>query len=101
MEITEIELHEASLLLESVEPHMLRVFESIGVVDEAQRAGELEKFVAAHGWLTADDLWRFVRNIMTQKDFEETLKSAVRAGSLKVEMRNSLRGVRLPKPGGL
>lgn len=101
MEITEVELHEASILLESAEPHMLHVFESIGIVDEAKRATELEKFVAAHGWMTADELWKCVRNIMTQKDFEETLKSAVRAGTLKFERRNNLNGVRLPKPGGL
>jgi len=99
MSITDVDLHEASLLLESAEPHMLRVFESIGVVDEARRMGEIEKFVSAHGWLSADQLWKFVRNIMTQKDFEESLKGAVRAGVLKVETRNFIRGVRMPKPG--
>lgn len=97
--ITEVDLHEASLLLESVEPHMIKVFESIGVVDEARRIGEIEKFVSAHGWLSSDQIWRFVMNIMSQKDFEESLKSAVRGGLLKVELRNGQRGVRLPRPG--
>jgi hypothetical protein len=99
MFIHDTDLHEASLLLESAEPHMLKVFESIGVVDESRRANELEKFVRAHGWLSADQLYTFVRNIMTQKDYEEALKSAVRAGTFKVEVRNGVRGVRPPNPG--
>jgi hypothetical protein len=80
-------------VLETAEPHMIKVFESIGIVDEARRTSELEKFVHAHTWLSADQLWRFVMNIMTQKDFEESLKSAVRGGLLKVEVRHGVRGV--------
>lgn len=91
--IDDTDLEEAAFLLEGAEPHMIKVFESIGVVDEARRTSEIEKFVHAHTWLSADQLWRFVMNIMTQKDFEESLKSAVRGGILKVEVRNGVRGV--------
>ena len=98
LSVTDRHLEEARILLETSEPHMLKVFESIGIVEEARRVTEIEKFVAAHGWLSADQLWRFVMNIMNQKDFEESLKSAVRGGVLTVEMRNNIRGVRMP-PG--
>lgn len=93
MTISKEDLEESALLLESTEPHMLKVFESIGVVDEAKHMNEILSFVRAHGFLTADQLWRHVMNIMNQKDFEEALKSAVRGGLLKVEIRGGMRGV--------
>lgn len=93
MIISKEDLEEAALLLETTEPHMLKVFESIGVVDEARHMSEILSFVRAHGFLTSDQIWQKVMNIMSQKDFEEALKSAVRGGLVKVEMRNGRPGV--------
>ena len=97
MVITEEHLREANDLLDAVEPHMLKVFESIGAVDEAKHTAEIVAFVRTHGWQTSDDLWRLVMNTMNQRDFGEALKAAVRGGMLTVENRNGKPGVVAPK----
>jgi hypothetical protein len=90
-------LEEADALLESSEKHMIRVFESIGMVPEARHVTELASYVKAHAFLTSDQLYRLVQNIMSLKDFEEAIKSAVKGGLLSVEVRTingvSQRGV--------
>ncbi|HEY0725846.1 MAG TPA: DUF3987 domain-containing protein, partial [Pyrinomonadaceae bacterium] len=58
--ITDVHLREAEALLNVVEPHMRRVFESVGLVDEARHSHELMAFVRANGWMTTDSLWRLV-----------------------------------------
>lgn len=90
-------LEEADALLESSEKHMIKVFESIGMVPEARHVGELEAYVKAHTFLTSDALYKLVQNIMSLKDFEEAIKAAVKGGLLDVEQRTvngaSQRGV--------
>lgn len=96
--IDEKHLIEAEGILNLSEKHMIKVFESIGMVDEARQVAELTAFVRAHSWLTADDLYKFVRNIMSVKEFEDSLRAAVRGGLLKVEKRNGVNGVISTKP---
>lgn len=91
--IEKTDLEKAQLLLESTEPHMLKVFESIGVVDEARHMMEIAGFVRAHTFLTPDQLWTFVMNIMSQKEFNEAIQSAVRGGLLKVVERKCSDGI--------
>lgn len=86
-------LQEAEQLLNAVEPDMQKVFETIGMVDEAQHVTEIVAFVRANGFQTSDQLWRLVMNTMTQRDFEEALKAAVRAGYLSVERKAGVLGV--------
>jgi len=80
-------LEEAAQILEASEQHMIKVFESIGMVSEARHVSELVAFVRAHSFLTSDHLFRLVQNIMTQKDFNESIQAAVRGGMLSVETR--------------
>lgn len=80
-------LIEAEAILASAEKHMIKVFDSIGMVPEARHAGELVSYVKAHSFLTSDHLYKLVQNIMSLKDYEETLKAAVRGGLLDVEVR--------------
>lgn len=94
--ITDEHLKEANALLEAVEPHMLKVFESIGIIDEARHTHEIVAFVRTHGFATSDDLWRLVMNTMTQRDFEEALKAAVRGGMLTVARKDGKVGVTAP-----
>jgi hypothetical protein len=94
--VDEDHLVEAEVILTAVEPHMLRVFESIGVVDEARHMSAIAAFVRAHGFQTSDDLWKLVMNTMSQKEFEEALKAAVRGGVLSVERRSGKLGVTAP-----
>lgn len=95
MLITAEHLIEANELLSIAETHMLKVFESIGVVMEAKHTRELMAYVKAHEWLTADELWKCVMNLMSQKDFEEALKAAIRGDLLKISRRNGRAGVSL------
>lgn len=94
--ITQEHLEEAATLLSSVEPHMLKVFESIGMIDEAKNTNEIVAFVKTHGFQTSDELWRLVMNTMSQRDFEEALKAAVRGGLLAVSRKNGKVGVDMP-----
>lgn len=101
MVIEKNHLEEASMLLESTEPHMLKVFESIGVVEEAKNMTELVAYVNAHSFVTSDQLWKLVMNIMSQKEFNEAMVGACRAGILVVEKRNGKLGVipgKIPSP---
>lgn len=80
-------LIEADAILSSSERHMLKVFESIGNVQEARYAAELVSYVKALGFMSPDQLYKLVQNIMTLKDFDETLKAAIRGGHLAVDMQ--------------
>lgn len=86
-------LIEAEQLLATAEPHMLKVFESIGIVDEAKHVNELLGFVRAHGFLTSDALYKLVMNTMNQKEFIEAISAAVRGGLLLIEHKAGQRGV--------
>lgn len=77
-------LEEAEAVLSLVEPHMLKAFESVGVVDEAKHVAEIVAFVRAHKILTSNQLWSLVMQIMPQKDFKEAVIAAVNGGLLKV-----------------
>jgi hypothetical protein len=93
MVITVEHLQEAEALLNSVEPHMQRVFESVGMVDEARRVREIVSFIQAHGWKSSDDLWRYVQKVMSLRDYQEALQAAIRGGYLTVTTKNGVRGV--------
>jgi hypothetical protein len=84
MVVHRIHLEKADLLLTNTEPHMARVFDSIGVADEARRVHELLPFLKAYSWLSVDELFRHVMNVMSQRDFEDALKSALKGGLIVV-----------------
>lgn len=91
--IEEDHLVEADKILTLAEPHMIKVFESIGVVDEAKHVNEIMPFLRAHGWLPIDELWTKVMNLMNQRDFKEAVSAAHRGGLIKVETRNGKDGL--------
>lgn len=95
MVITEAHLSEANELLTSIEPDMIKVFESVGVVDEAKHTAELIALVRAHGFLTSNQLWAQVQNVMSQKDFENALKAAVMGGRFMKVTKEGKLGVQL------
>lgn len=84
---------EADALLTDAEHSMLKVFESVGIVDEAKHVAELVQFVRAHKWLSSRDLYRLCHNTMQEKDFQQALRLAVEGDLLEVTARNGLRGV--------
>lgn len=75
---------EAEAILTSTEPYMMKVFESVGMVDEARHVASLMAYVRAHKILTSDELWSLVGQIMNQREFNEAVHAAVRGGVLKV-----------------
>lgn len=87
------DLIEADTILTATETSMIRVFESMGVVDEAKHVAELVAFVKAHQWITARDLYRLCYNIMSEKDFKQALKISIDGDLLEVSNRNGMNGV--------
>lgn len=87
------DLQEADQLLTDVEPHMLKVFESVGMVDEARQIVEIKGFVRNYGFCTSDDLWRYCMNTMDQRSFTQALQVACQSGILRVVTQDGKRGV--------
>lgn len=92
--ITRDDLIEADAILTTAETSMLKVFESIGVVDEAKYVAELVHFVKAHQWITADDLYRLCFNVMPQREFHSALRIAIKGELLEIEKRGNIHGVK-------
>lgn len=90
---------EAEALLTEAESSMIKVFESVGVVDEAKHMAELVSFVRAYKWITAPQLYRLCHNIMTEKDFKQALRLAIDGDLLMVLEQKGVKGV-APKPVG-
>lgn len=84
---------EADAILVDAEHSMIRVFESVGVVDEAKHVAEIVQFVRAHKWLDSQSLYRLCHNIMTERDFKQGLRLAIEGGLLHVVSHNGKRGV--------
>jgi hypothetical protein len=84
LEITQGDLEEAETILRGTEQSMIKVFESVGLIDEAKHVAEVVQFVRAYKFITASDLYRLCHNIMTKRDFNEALKSALEGDLLEV-----------------
>lgn len=84
LEIQKEHVMEAEVLLTGNEPNMMKVFESVGMVDEARHVAELLAYVRAHKTLTSDELWSLVGNVMSQREFKEAVTAAVAGGALNV-----------------
>lgn len=98
MRIEVEDLDEADKILEDAEHSMIKVFESVGVVDEAKHIAELVQFVRAYGWITSKDLYRLCYNVMKEKEFLQALRLSVSGDLLVVELRNGIKGVRANGP---
>lgn len=93
--ITKDDLIEADAILTGTEASMIKVFESMGVVDEAKYVAELVSFVRGHKWITAKDLYRLCWNVMPEREFKQALRIAIEGDLLEVEKRGALNGVKL------
>jgi len=91
--ITKEDLEEASAILYDAELSMIKVFESVGVVDEAKHLAELMQFIRAYKWITSQDLYRLCHNIMSEKDFKQALRLAIEGDLVDVSERQGKRGV--------
>lgn len=91
--ISKEDLFEADQILHDAEISMVRVFDSIGVVDEARRVAELVSFVRTYRWMEAQDLYHLCHNIMSQRDFKDAMRVAVESGMLRVESKGGRHGL--------
>lgn len=92
--IEQSDLEEAEGILVETEASMIRVFEAIGIVDDAKHVAEIVAFVRAYQWIPIDKLYfDCCYNIMSEKDFQIGFSLANRSGMIKVETRNGKQGL--------
>lgn len=90
------DLEEAALLIDSIEPDMQKVFENVGVADEAKRVREMVSYVRNYKFLTTPQLWKLCMSIMSFRDFEMALRAAIEAGVITGTTYNGMKGVKVP-----
>lgn len=92
--IEKSDLIEADTILRSTESSMIRVFENVGVVDEAKHLAEIVAFVRAYKWITPRDLYfNNCHNIMMEKDFKLAVRHAIDGGLIEVKTQNGQGGL--------
>jgi len=91
--ITKQDLEEAETILAAAEGSMIKVFESVGVVDEAKHVAELTAYVRTYGFVTSKQLYRLLHNIMSEKDYKQALRLAIEGDLIEVIMKDNVRGV--------
>lgn len=87
----------ADLLLTDTEHHMVKVFESIGVVDEAKHVAAIVNYVKNYGFVGAEELFGMVRNSINDRDFRQAVRIAVQGGLLEAQTRDGKRGLVVTK----
>lgn len=91
------DLEEADKLLTSIEPHMIKVFESVGVVDESRHIANIIAHVRAYQWIEPTPLFNMLRNNISEKDFKNAIRISVEQGLLSVTIQGGKKGLSLPK----
>lgn len=92
------DLEQANQILEDTERSMIRVFESVGVVDDAKHVAEVVAFVRTYKFITMRDLYRLCFNIMAEKDFKHAVRISCEGGLLEIAMQGGQQGL-APKQG--
>jgi hypothetical protein len=77
---------------------MLKVFQSIGVVNQSRHVQEIVSIVHFNGFITSKGLWAKSMNYMPLKEFEEAVRAAVKGGLLEVTTISGITGVVCPSP---
>jgi hypothetical protein len=83
--ITVPDLEEADQILSTTEISMIRVFENLGVVDEAKYLAELMAFIRAYGTILPRDLFHSnCHSIMSAPDFKSATRHAMDGGLVTI-----------------
>lgn len=81
-------------ILRNTESSMIRVFENVGIVDEAKHLAEVVAFIRAYKWITVKDLYyNNCHNIMRHIDFEAAIKHALKSGLIEVTSQSGTAGL--------
>jgi hypothetical protein len=80
MTIQRKHLIKADIMLTDVEGDMIKVFESIGMVEEARQRNELEQMVRIHGTITIEALFLHCSVSMNAQSFNNAVISGLNSG---------------------
>lgn len=78
------DLIEAEATVSSLESDMLKVFNSIGVAEEAAKTNSLLAVIRAHKEISYKKLWQLVFVTMSPEQFQEGVKAAHGAGYIRI-----------------
>lgn len=79
------DMEKADNCLTMVESDMVKVFESIGLADSAQKLQTIMTVLKSNGNRVETNLmWRTVMSTMSQQDYQQALMGGVKAGMLKM-----------------
>lgn len=87
------DLDAANQILQDTEKSMIRVFESVGIVDDAKHVAEVVAFVQTYKFITVKDLYKLCYNIMSERDFRQAVRVACEGGLLQVATNNNQQGL--------
>jgi len=94
LQITKDDLEKAEGILATAEHSMIKVFESVGIVDEAKHLAEIVTFVRTFQWITSSELYhKHCFNIMAKKDFSLAVTAACESQLLEVVRKDGLLGL--------
>lgn len=82
--ITKDQLEMSHAMLGSIEAHMLKVFESIGMVEESRMMRGLIEFVRVYKQIEKQALWRLCMRQMSLREFAEASDAAINAGEIQM-----------------
>jgi len=94
--IEEDDLIEADQILQDNERDMIRVFDTIGAVQQSDHISEIVGIVKFYGFMTTRGLWARSMLHMSLKEFEEAVKAAIHGRLLEVSTQGGQSGVSVP-----
>ena len=80
------DLDAANQLLEGSEKSMIKVFESVGVVDEAKYVAEVLSYVRTYKWISIPELRKLTFNVMPEAELRRAVRIACEAGLIEVSL---------------
>lgn len=83
--VTREDLVEAEEKATKLEVEMLKVFESIGVAPQARITNNVIKMIENYKKIDYRSLWQLCHKTIAQRDFKESIDSAINAGLVKKE----------------
>lgn len=95
--ILQEDLEQADAIITMLEPSMIHVFESIGLVDDAKHLAEITSLLRVNGAMLVDELWKHCYNLMSMQTFEASIKAGARGGLLVVGQQNGRNVIGLVK----
>lgn len=85
LEITAEDLKKALILVESVEPHMQKVFESIGIEGSGKHLHIIMQHLEVRGKAARNELFALVSRRMSADEFDAAIVAGVRANFFRIE----------------